>query len=176
MRVAASPPPSSSLLDNPLHQQPDSPCVSAGCVGEHQVLDGIIIIPSIQCSCFPVSSSRASSLLRPTVSLQAPAMCALSPGSWMAVFRVDVHPPVYLIINLSFYFSSPRPLLGVRWRCITNPAAASVIARAGKRRELDGGCGWERTGRVNTATLQPSLVSHRAAATRWRSYEASGLS
>ncbi|KAK5892786.1 hypothetical protein CesoFtcFv8_013138 [Champsocephalus esox] len=78
MRVAASPPPSSSLLDNPLHQQPDSPCISAGCVGEHQVLDGIIIItPSIQCSCFPVSSSRALPLCCGPPLACKPRRCAL---------------------------------------------------------------------------------------------------
>lgn len=73
----------------------------------------------------------------------------------MAVCSADLHPLVYLIINLLIFLTTPRPLPRVRWRSITNPAAASFIARAGRRRELDGS---RTTWRVNEATLQQSVM------------------
>lgn len=103
--------------------------------------------PTIQCSGF--SSSFSSSFSRCGHFLSAaahrqppsPGDARFDPGRWMAVLSTDLRALLYFIIKLLIFLATPRPsslLLWVRWRSITNPAAASLIARRGKRRAFDG--------------------------------------
>lgn len=77
--------PSSSLLDNPHHDhQFDGPCVSAGRVAEHQLLDGSIIITVIIISHHPLQRVFLLFLARRFLSVKSackPLRCALQPGS-----------------------------------------------------------------------------------------------
>lgn len=125
MLAAASPPspclPSSSLLDNPHHQQhSDVPVYQRGVQGN--IRPRLASSPSSpnhpsSAALFlfsppPAALLDASSLQRPTVSLQAPATRASTPASRMAAQLSGFTSfSFYLIINLLIFLTTPRPPL-----------------------------------------------------------------
>lgn len=125
MLAAASPPspclPSSSLLDNPHHQQhSEVPVYQRGVQGN--IRPRLASSPSSpnhpsSAALFlfsppPAALLDASSLQRPTVSLQAPATRASTPASRMAAQLSGFTSfSFYLIINLLIFLTTPRPPL-----------------------------------------------------------------
>lgn len=66
--------------------------------------------PTIHCSGLS-SSSPAGRFLSAAAHRQpaSPGDARFNPGRWMAVFAADLHPLVYLIINIFIFLTTPRP-------------------------------------------------------------------